>query len=161
MNCAKLIGLLLTATAVAVPLSAAAQQPPGTPSYALPRESNPPSAGDTIKGRVLSFDGAYSLQVADERGYTDNVQLRKGTIINPTGITLAPGMSVTIHGVNGGSALIASEIDTPYTRYDAVPGNPYYPYPVYPAYPVFPYGYGFGFGYEPGMRIGIGFGGGF
>jgi hypothetical protein len=151
---AKFFGLLVTAMAIAVPLSATAQPTPSTPSYARP---SAPRAGDTIKGRVLSFDGGYSLQVADERGYTDNVRLHKGTIINPTGLTLAPGMSVTIHGVNGGSAFVADEIDTPYTSFNAMPVYPYYPYPVYPVYPGYPYGYG----YEPRLSFGIGFGGGF
>ena len=45
---------------------------------------------ETIHGRVVSFDGGYSLQVHDDRGFIDNVRLHQGTIINPTGITLSP-----------------------------------------------------------------------
>lgn len=146
---ANVLSLLLAAVAAAVPLAATAQQTPDTPSYARPSAT---SGEDVVKGRVLSFDGAYSLQVADERGFTDNVQLHKGTIINPTGITLAPGMSVTIHGVNRGAFLAANEIDTPYASYGVVPVYPYYPYPGYP----YPYPYPFGY---PHVSIGFGFGG--
>ena len=58
-----------------------------------------------IRGRISSFDGGYNLTVADERGFTDNVQLHDGTIINPTGLTLAPGMVVSILGYNAGPLL--------------------------------------------------------
>jgi len=76
-----------------------------------------------IRGRVSSFDGAYSLVVRDEQGYLDNVQLHQGTIINPTGITLAPGMIVSIIGYNADTSIGANEIDTPYTIYG---GTPFY-----------------------------------
>ena len=110
-----------------------------------------------IHGRVSSFDGAYSLQVNDDRGFIDNVQLRQGTVINPTGIRLAPGMQVTIHGVNRGSAFAANVIDTPYQSYGAVPVYPYAPY----AYPVYPYPYPvYGYPY-PSFSLGLRFGGGF
>ncbi len=59
----------------------------------------------------------------DEQGYVDNVQLHQGTIINPTGLTLAPGMVVSILGYNAGPFFAANEIDTPYTFYA---GAPYY-----------------------------------
>ena len=150
MTPAKILGIFLAATALAAPLAVSAQQTESTPSYSRP--SPTVSGEDVIKGRVISFDGAYSLQVADERGFTDNVRLRQGTIINPTGITLARGMSVTIHGSNNGSSLIANEIDTPYNSYGAVPAYPYYPYGGYP-YPAY------GYGYDPRVSIGIGFGG--
>jgi hypothetical protein len=148
---AKLFSLFLAATAIAMPLAARAQPanpPANPPSYAQP---TPPSNDDVIHGRVVSFDGAYALKVADDRGYIDSVQLRQGTIINPTGLTLAPGMTVTVRGVNQGSALVANQIDTPYDTYAAMPVYPYYPYPVYP-YP---------FGYGPRFSLGIGFGGGY
>ncbi len=147
----------LAALIALAPLGAAAQpSPPDTPTYAAP----PPSYGSTdevIHGRVSSFDGAYSLQVRDDRGFIDNVQLRQGTVINPTGIRLAPGMQVTIHGVNRGSAFAANVIDTPYQSYGAIPVYPYGPY----VYPVYPYPYPvYGFGY-PSFSLGLHFGGGF
>jgi hypothetical protein len=151
----------LTALVAVAPLGAVAQQPaaPDAPPAPPPTYAAPPpsysSTDEVINGRVSSFDGAYSLRVNDERGYIDNVQLRQGTVINPTGIRLAAGMAVTIHGVNRGSVFAANVIDTPYQSYGAIPVYPYgaYPYPVYP-YPA--YGYPF----YP-VRIGIGFGFGF
>jgi hypothetical protein len=77
------------------------------------------------------------------------VSLHDGTIINPTGLTLAPGEAVTIEGQPAGGTFVANEIDTPY-------GYAYaYPYPVYRAYPYPVYGFGvhvggrgFGFGFR-------------
>jgi hypothetical protein len=135
---------LALATAV-LPLAARAQQtaPADSPSYARPSYG---SDEETVRGRIASFDGAYALQLRDDRGFIDNVHLQPGTVINPTGIRLEPGMSVTIYGSNGGSYLAAHEIDTAYRSYGAV--YPVYPYP-YPAY-VYPY--------EPSFSLGIGFG---
>jgi len=91
------------------------------PTYA--QEQNPAGDDAQIRGRIRAFDGDYSVQVTDENGYSDNVELHEGTIINPTGLTLAPGMVVSILGYNAGSYFAANEIDTPYS-YDA--GVPYY-----------------------------------
>ena len=105
------------------------------PSYARPVA---PSDEDTVKGRVTSYDGKYGLAVRDDRGFIDTVSLHQGTIINPTGLQLRPGMSVTIHGYGNGNAFAANEIDTPY--------NVAYGYP-----------YG-GYGYGPDVDLGFGFG---
>ena len=113
-----MLKFILAATAaltLAAPLAAAAQD---VPSYAQTA-----SADEQIRGRVLSFDGGYDLAVRDERGFVDNIQLHRGTIINPTGITLEPGMIVSVIGFDDGPVLDANEIDTPYTI-DA--GIPYY-----------------------------------
>ena len=119
----RLIAALIAALFLAAPIAANAQitsgGPPNGPSYAAPA-ANPDAQ---IHGRILTFDGAYALQVKDEKGYVDNVQLHQGTIINPTGLTLAPGMVVSIMGYNAGSSFAANEIDTPYTFYS---GAPYY-----------------------------------
>jgi hypothetical protein len=107
------------ALALAAPLAAQAQE---VPSYAAVQSDQ------QIQGRIAAFDGAYNLQVRDDNGYIDNVELHDGTIINPTGLTLAPGMVVNILGSNGGGAFDADEIDTPYTFDDAVPyygGHPW------------------------------------
>jgi hypothetical protein len=56
-------------------------------------------------------------------------------VINPTGLSLATGMSVTISGYNAGSSFDANEIDTPYA-YD----GPIY----YGGYPGYDYGFFFG-----------------
>jgi hypothetical protein len=148
----KLFPLLSAAALASVvlvsPLTANAQN---QPSYGQPGAG---SNDQTISGRIQSIDGAYHLTVLDDHGSYDSVQLHQGTVINPTGLTLATGMSVTITGYNAGSSFDANEIDTPYA-YD----GPLY----YGGYPD--YGFGFGFGDRPfhgGFRYGGGFhGGGF
>jgi len=111
----------LTALALLAPVAAAAQD---VPSYAQPAPQD-----EQIRGRIVSFDGAYSVTVKDDRGFVDNVQLHNGTIINPTGLTLQPGMVVSILGYNAGSFFAANEVDTPYNYYGGVPyylGHPWY-----------------------------------
>jgi hypothetical protein len=103
------------------------------PTYATP------IAGESISGHIAAITGKYTLQVRDSRGFIDNVTLHPGTIINPRGLTLAPGMQVTINGSNAGASFTANQIDAPYTV-ALVPG----------------YGYGYGPGYG---SIGLGFGG--
>jgi len=107
----------LAALILAAPIAANAQD---NPSYA-----QPPSASNDqqLRGRIVSFDGTYNLQVRDDQGYLDNVQMHQGTIINPTGLTLASGMIVSIAGYADGSVFDANQIDTPYTAYE---GTPYY-----------------------------------
>ena len=78
------------------------------------------------------------MLVRDKRGFVDRVQLRDGTVINPTGLRLAVGMTVTIHGRSQSSFFAAYEIDTPY---HTSPAYAYSAYPVYPAYPLYPYSY--------------------
>ncbi len=134
--------------ACAVCSGPALAQPANLPSYASGEES--------IRGRIASVDGKYHLQLRDDRGYIDNVSLHDGTIINPTGLRLSPGQSVTIVGHNSGKTFEANEIDTPYGRYGFAPAYAYvypygyygYPYP-YRVYPAFGIGFrdrGFGFG---------------
>jgi len=107
-------------------LAAPASAQQGLPSYAT-------SADQAIHGRVTNFDGKYALQVRDEHGYTDRVELHDGTIINPTGLHLAAGMRVTVYGQPDGSRFVANEIDTPYQTAYAYPyaAYPYYGYPYY------------------------------
>jgi len=138
---ASALGVPALALAAVVP--AAAQSPQNLPSYAVP--------GDTsIHGVVRSVDDQYHITVRDANGYVDHVTLHDGTIINPRGLKLSPGQSVTILGQPSGSTFAANEIDTPYSRYGyAYPA--YYPYPVYP-YPAYGYYPAFGFGFRtPGF----------
>jgi hypothetical protein len=107
----KQLAALAAALILAAPLAASAQD---VPSYAA-------DADQQIHGRIANFDGGYNLQVRDANGYVDNVQLHDGTIINPTGLTLAPGMVVSIDGFNSGSFFDANEIDTPYSIDEGVP----------------------------------------
>jgi hypothetical protein len=66
---------------------------------------------ETIHGKIASFDGAQNLQLDDDRGFVANVVLERGTIVQPNGARLAPGMRVTIVGTNRGPVLAANEID--------------------------------------------------
>jgi hypothetical protein len=111
----------VAALALLSPISVSAQE---VPSYAQPAPQD-----EQVRGRIASFDGGYNLTVRDDRGFIDNVQLHQGTIINPTGLTLAQGMVVSILGYNAGSYFAANEVDTPYTYYAGVPyysGHPWY-----------------------------------
>jgi hypothetical protein len=134
------------------------------PSYASPDTQRapappapPPSYAhneEQISGRISSIPGKYDIEIRDSRGYIDRVRLRDGTVINPTGIRLATGMSVTVFGVNRGQVFEASEINTPYNVY----GYAYPAYGPYPAYPVTWWGYsGYPYPYYGGV-VGIGIG---
>jgi hypothetical protein len=131
MRTARIFAVLLSIAFISTPLAALAQQP-AAPSYARPAANGE----ETIRGSVYAIDGKYGLRVRDERGFIDNVELHQGTIINPTGLTLRPGMPVTIAGFNRGHVFAANEIDTPFASYGFVPGG--YPYP--------PVSIGIGFG---------------
>ena len=130
-------GILAAALAasLALPAVAIAQQ---VPSYADSTSSG--NADETISGRVNTIDGTFDLSVNDDRGFVDHVHLHQGTIINPTGLTLAPEMAVTILGYNAGSVFEANEIDTPYS-YDGPAPVPVYYGPGW-WYPGYAYGYG-------------------
>jgi hypothetical protein len=115
-------GLLALAVAV-TPIGALAQSAPSDmPSYASPATAGPaaPSDQETIHGNIASVDAADSLQVNDDRGFVDSVQLQAGTVINPGGAQLQPGMTVTIAGVARGSVFAANRIDIA----DAMSGPP-------------------------------------
>jgi hypothetical protein len=96
------------AGAQTTPLTVAPAPVAATPSYATP------SGDEQIRGSITAVTGKYSLQVRDDRGFIDNVTLHQGTIINPTGLTLATGMPVTISGKNAGATFDANQIDAPY-----------------------------------------------
>jgi hypothetical protein len=141
---------LAAATLLAFPAGAQAQ---ALPSYA---SGAPQSLDENIHGRIVAFDGAYALSVRDEKGYIDNIQLHQGTIINPTGLTLASGMTVSVLGYNAGSYFSANEIDTPYHFYGAVPYYAGHPWNYYG--PSISLSFFFG---SPGWWHGNAFGGGF
>jgi hypothetical protein len=137
MSTARIFAALLSIAVISAPLTAFAQQDSqpnaqSAPSYARPGAAN---GEETIRGRINQFDGKYRMEVRDDRGFVDNVELHQGTVINPTGLSLQPGMAVTIMGYNRGHAFAANQIDTPYQSYG--PGR-VYPYP--------PYSVGIGFG---------------
>ena len=118
-----MVKYLVAAVAAALLVAPGAARAQGAPSYA--------TADESVHGRILSFDGGYHLTVRDERGFVDDVTMHQGTIINPTGLTLQPGMIVSIVGYNAGRTFAANEIDTPYTYYSGIPyyaGRPWFAY---------------------------------
>lgn len=129
---AALAGVLL----MAVPASA--QE--AVPSYARPDES--------VHGVVQKAAG-YDLEVRDDRGFIDRIKLHDGTVINPRGLKLAPGQTVTVHGETRGNVFEASEIDTRYHYTYAYA----YPAPYYPYYYGYPYYGGPVFGFGLGIHI--------
>src|SRR5579872_4256049 len=122
----RITGCVLAATlgVAALPLVASAQIVPN----------------NEITGTIQSINGTSNISVLDPNGYLDNVELHQGTIINPTGVTLAPGMNVTVLGYNAGGVFDANEIDTPYQYSGALPTPAYYGPGFW--YPGFAYGYG-------------------
>ncbi len=138
---------------LSLPITATADS---LPSYAA-------NDRETIHGRISSVPGKYDLYVRDDRGYVDHVVIHDGTVINPTGLTLAAGETVTIVGESQGGVFRADEVDTPYSSdmqsndYDGA-GDGYQGYPV-----GYPYGYGnpYAYGYDYPGYGGLYFGGGY
>ena len=124
----------------ACPAANAAQPLPGQtlPPYAQP------AADQTIHGRIAAINGRFSISVRDDRGFIDSVELHRGTIINPTGLTLETGMAVTVIGYSAGTIFEANEIDTSY-RYAGPPPPPIYYGPGW-WYPGYVYGFGPAYG---------------
>lgn len=121
----RFLSAAIMAAALITPAIASAQD---LPSYA--------SAGNQqLRGRIASINGTWNITVNDTNGYTDSVELHQGTIINPTGLTLEPGMDVTIDGYPDGSNFAAMEIDTSYRHAGPAPSAVYYrPGLRYPGY---------------------------
>jgi hypothetical protein len=107
-----------------------------TPAIASAQDASYADGGNQqIQGTVAAINGTWNISVHDANGYTDSVQLEQGTIINPTGLTLEPGMNVTIDGYADGPNFDALEIDTPYQYQGPAPVAVYYgPGDWYPGY---------------------------
>jgi len=103
----KLAAALCAAALLALPTLAGAQS---YPSYAVAPQQ-------TIKGTITGFNGAYTVYVQDAKGYSDNIQMHDGTVINPTGIRLQEGMRVSIYGYPNGPVFQAYRIDVPAPAY--------------------------------------------
>jgi hypothetical protein len=89
------------ASALALPIAARAD----TNTYAVP------TVEQTLHGVITSINGMYGLTVRDDRAEADSVTLHHGTVINPTGLQLTPGMQVTITGHPDSSTFDVNEID--------------------------------------------------
>jgi hypothetical protein len=121
----RLLGAAIAAAALITPGFASAQD-------AMAYNSD---ANQQIQGTVAAINGTWNITVADANGYADSVALHQGTIINPTGLTLEPGMQVTIDGYADGPNFDALEIDTPYQYQGPAPTAVYYgPGAWYPGY---------------------------
>jgi hypothetical protein len=178
MNLRKTVLALGTVGAFVLPTVAFAQPVPSYATQAAPGYASHDE--QQIHGTVASLDGKYRVYVRDDRGYVDAVDLHDGTVINPTGIPLQPGMPVTIYGRPNGKTFDANEIDAPNDvsddngqadyGYDAGPDAGYVtPYPYYSYYPAYALsypafislGFGFGGGYYGGGYYGGGYGRGY
>jgi hypothetical protein len=72
-----------------------------------------PSDHQVVRGVITSINGKYGLTVQDGEGFLDSVTMHQGTIINPTGLQLEPGMRVAIAGHADGTTFDANRIDGP------------------------------------------------
>ena len=127
----RLLGVAVAAAALITPAIASAQD---IPAYASA------GTGQQIQGTISAINGEWNITIADSSGYNDSVALHQGTIINPTGLTLEPGMNVTVDGYADGSNFDANEIDTPY-QYEGPPPVAVY-YGPGSWYPGYAYGWG-------------------
>jgi hypothetical protein len=71
------------------------------------------SCEQTIRGTIESINGKYVFSARDGRVALEGVTMHRGTIINPIGLQLEPGMRVTICGHAAGGTFEADEIDAP------------------------------------------------
>jgi hypothetical protein len=99
----RLASFALTLAALALPVAARADT---SNSGAQPCEQ-------TIHGTIDSIDGKYVFTVRDGRVGLESVTIHRGTIIDPNGLQLKPGMQVTIWGRAVGRTFDAGEIDAP------------------------------------------------
>lgn len=87
----------------------------GTSAAARPAGAPPPPYSiqeDMITGIIDSVPAAYTVLVRDSRGFLDRVELHDGTIIEPEGLTLARGQTVSIRGFSRRDVFTANEIET-------------------------------------------------
>jgi hypothetical protein len=142
----RLLGAAIVTSALIIPTLAFAQDNPSqdAPPYDV-------AASNTqIQGTVAAINGTWNITVHDANGYADSVALHQGTIINPTGLTLEPGMNVTIDGYSDGPNFDAVEIDTPYHYQGPAPVAVYYgPGSWYP---------GYAYGWGPSFSLAFNFG---
>jgi hypothetical protein len=96
------------------------------PSYALPQVQ----PQNVVRGVYWSQVDKYHIYVKDVNGYIDSIELYQGTVINPTGITLVPGMALVIYGEARDRVFFAHQIDTIYGYAVPIPRNPWIPQPI-------------------------------
>lgn len=106
------LALVLVAATTAV---ASAQTPTLTRPARTPIRSmqNALTGELTFHGAITSVNGKYGLTVRDDQGGTETVALHQGTVINPTGLQLMPGMQVTFTGHPDSGTFDVNQIDAP------------------------------------------------
>ncbi len=106
--------LIVAPIILALGLSPALALAQNVPSYAVPVTAQPPAPPadqETIHGTISSIDNNGGVQLNDDRGFIDSVQIQPNTIINPGGVQLKSGMVVTIGGAAQGQVFAANHID--------------------------------------------------
>jgi hypothetical protein len=99
------------AGAPAPPPNGSVPLPPGPAGAMAPR---PPArlSGPPPLGGIVVAARPYYVQIRTRDGRYVNLDLRNGTVINPLGTTLTPGMRVAVRGVPGpNNAVTTDEID--------------------------------------------------
>jgi hypothetical protein len=94
-------------------------------------------AQNHVQGTIVEIVGKYDVRVKTARGDIADVTLRPGTIINPTGMTLRPGIAVTVLGSANANSFAATRIDTPFhaeaspvAHFGSYPGGTYGPFGI-------------------------------
>ena len=93
-----------------------------------------------VQGTIAQIVGKYDIRVKTTRGDLQDVTLQRGTIINPTGMTLRPGIRVIVRGTATANSIAAKQIDTPFHR----EASPVAEVGAYPGGTFGPYGFGLG-----------------
>ncbi len=127
-NSRRIVAPIVLALALAPAMALAQSAPPGLPSYAVPAAAPPapppPADKETIHGSIASIDNNGNLQLNDDRGFIDSVQIQPYTIINPGNAQLTSGMVITIGGVPQGSVFAANHIDVAMSAPSGAPPPP-------------------------------------
>ena len=102
-------GAALALAASILPTIASAQVIPNLPNIQWPWSNNGGNYGPSsseISGTVSSF-GGYNMTLNGGQ----SVSLHQGTVINPTGTSIQPGMNVVVIGYQSGNTFNANEVD--------------------------------------------------
>ena len=93
-----------------------------------------------VQGTITQIVGKDDIRVKTTRGDLQDVTLRRGTVINPTGMMLRPGIGVIVRGTTTANSIVATRIDTPFHR----EASPVAEVGAYPGGTFGPYGFGLG-----------------
>ena len=92
------------------PVTGAPAPPPPPPVAGAP--ARPPRGGPGPLGGTITAARPYHVTIRTRAGRSVELTLHNGTIINPRGTTLSPGMRVAVRGVPGpDGAVVTDEVD--------------------------------------------------